>query len=228
MTYASHNRRPNPAALAGAIGIPAAFAALLVVGLAVKVVTVPEPEGLTGFMVKPIPIPPPPPPTDPVQPTSTTTTKRQATTTIPNRPDTIPIDLGSNNPIQTLPGVGDMVGPVIGPVDFGIPGPTPSASPFDPVGAAPRNDPGRWVTDSDYRARWLREGLSGSARFTLAIDASGKVTGCTITRSTGHGALDAATCDLVTKRARFESARDGTGKPVAGSFTGAITWKIPD
>ncbi|MEQ5787151.1 TonB family protein [Erythrobacter sp. NFXS35] len=225
MTYASHTRRPNPAALVGALGFPAAFAALLVVGLAVKVVTVPEPEGLTGFTVKPIPIPPPPP-VDPVEPTSTTSTRQQATTTV-TRPDTIPIDLGSDNPIQTLPGVGDMVGPIVGPVDFGTPGPAPTASPFDPVSAAPRNDPGRWVTDSDYRTRWLREGLSGSARFTLVIDAAGKVTGCTITRSTGHGALDAATCDLVTKRARFDGARDGTGKPVASSFTGAIAWKIP-
>ena len=34
MSYASHTRRPNPAALAGAIGSPAAVAALLVVGLA--------------------------------------------------------------------------------------------------------------------------------------------------------------------------------------------------
>ncbi|WP_296718105.1 energy transducer TonB [Erythrobacter sp.] len=226
MTYASHTRRPNPAALVGALGIPAAFAALLVVGLAVKVVTVPEDPGLEGFTLKPVPIPPPTP-ADPVEPTSTTSTQQQATTTTVTRPDA-PVDLGNDNPIQTLPGVGDLVGPVVSPVDFGTPGPAPSASPFDPVSAAPRNNPGRWVTDSDYRTRWMREGLSGSARFTLSIDAAGKVTGCTITRSTGHGVLDAATCDLVTDRARFDAARDGTGKPVAGSFTGAITWKIPD
>ena len=63
-----------------------------------------------------------------------------------------------------------------------------------------------------------------------AIDgiAAGKVTGCSITRSTGHGALDAATCELVSKRARFDAARDGTGKPVAGNFTGSITWNIPE
>ena len=225
MTYASHTRRPNPAALAGALGIPAAVAALLVVGLAVKVVTQPEPPTLKGFTIKPIPIPPPPP--DPVDPATTTTQPKTSTTTTVTRPDTIPVDLGSNNPIETLPGVGELTGPVIGPVDFGIPGPAPSASPFDPVSAAPRNNPARWVTDSDYRTRWIREGLSGKASFTLAIDAAGKVTGCTITRSTGHDVLDAATCDLVSKRARFDAARDGTGKPVAGRFTGSITWQIP-
>ena len=224
MTYASHTRRPNPAALAGALGIPAAFAALLVVGLAVKVVIEDKPKPIQGFTIKPIPVPPPP---DPVDPITTSSRKTGSTTTI-TRPDTIPVDLGSSNPIETLPGIGDVTGPVIGPVDFGIPGPAPSASPFDPVAAAPRNNPARWVTDSDYRTRWLREGLSGAARFTLSIDASGKVAGCTITRSTGHAALDAATCDLVTRRARFEAARDGTGKPVPGSFTGAINWRIPD
>ncbi len=228
MNYASHTRRPNPAALAGALGIPAAIAALLVTGLAVKVAIADQPPPLKGFTVKPIPIPPPPP--DPVENAAATTQQQQTSTvtTPATRPDTIPVDLGSSNPIDTLPGVGDFAGPVPGPVDFGIPGPTPSASPFDPVGATPRNNPARWVTDSDYRTRWIREGRSGTARFTLGIDATGKVAGCTITRSSGHAVLDAATCDLVSKRARFDAARDGMGKPVAGSYSGSITWKIPD
>lgn len=228
MTYASHTRRPNPAALAGALGIPAAFGALLVVGLAVTVVTRDVPPPLKGFTIKPIPVPPPPPQPQPDPVEQTTTTKRPASTTsTTTRPDVIPFNFG-NTPIDTLPGLGESTGPVVGPVDFGIPEPTPSASPFDPVDARPKNNPARWVIDSDYRSNWLRQGLSGNARFTLSISASGKVTGCTITRSTGHDVLDTATCDLLTKRARFDAARDGTGKPVAGSFTGSITWKIPE
>jgi periplasmic protein TonB len=224
MTYASNTRRPNPAALAGALGIPAAVGALLVVGLAVTVAVRPPPPPLTGVTVTPTPIPPPPP-VDPVE--QKTSSKQQAATTTPTRPEVIPFDFGST-PIGTLPGVDELAGPVVEPVDFGLPGPTPSASPFDPVGARPKNNPGRWVVDNDYRPSWLRQGLSGSASFTLAIDAAGRVAGCTITRSTGHSALDAATCELVTKRARFDAARDGTGKPVAGNFSGSITWNIPD
>lgn len=227
MTYASNTRRPNPAALAGALGIPAAVGALLVVGLAVNVVIAPEDPGLKGFTLKPVPIPPPPP--DPVDPATPTTTKPQtsAPTTI-TRPDNIPVDFGISDPIITLPGAGELTGPVVGPVDFGIPGPTPSASPFDPVGAKARGNPGRWVTNDDYRPRWIRESLTGRASFTLSIDASGKVTGCAITRSTGHTVLDKATCNLVSKRARFDAARDGNGKPVSGSYSGTITWNIPD
>jgi periplasmic protein TonB len=227
MTYASNTRRPNPAALAGALGIPAAFGVLLVVGLAVNVVIAPEDPGLEGFTLKPVPIPPPPP--DPIDPATPTTSKPQtsAPTTI-TRPDNIPLDFGISDPIITLPGVDALTGPVVGPVDFGIPGPTPSASPFDPVGAKARGNPGQWVTNDDYRPRWIRESLTGKASFTLSIDASGKVTGCAITRSTGHAVLDTATCNLVSKRARFDAARDGNGKPVSGSFSGTITWNIPN
>lgn len=226
MTYASHARRPNPAALAGALGIPAAFGALLVVGLAVTVVVAPEPPPLKSLTFKPTPLPPPPPTPD-TRATSNKTPATTPTTATTSRPATIPIDLGTSDPITALPGTGDLVGPV-GPVDFGLPGPTPSASLFDPVGAVPRGKPGTWVTNADYRPRWIREGLTGSARFALSIDAAGKVTGCTITRSTGHAALDAATCELVTKRARFDAARDGSGKPVAGTYANTVTWNIPE
>lgn len=228
MTYASANRRPNPAALLGALGIPGAFGALLVVGLAVTAVTQPAGPRIKGVEVNPFVLPPPPPkPDDPVpveNPAGPTTTSMP---TAPSRPETLPVDLGLGDPIDAFPGTGDLGGTGTVPVDFGIPGPGPSASPFDPVGARPRGNPGKWVTNDDYRSRWIMEELSGTARFTLAIDARGKVTGCTVTRSTGHAPLDAATCNLVTKRARFEAARDGNGKPVAGSYTGTITWKIP-
>jgi periplasmic protein TonB len=212
--------------LIGALGIPVAVGALLVVGLAVKVVIAPEDPGLKGFTLKPVPISPPPP--DPVDPATPTTQQPSSTIAPVSRPDTIPLDFGTSDPIMTLPGVGELTGPIAGPVDFGIPAPTPSASPYAPVAASPRGNPGRWVTNSDYRPRWIREELTGSASFTLNIDAGGKVRGCTITRSTGHSVLDQATCDLVSSRARFDAARDGSGKPVAGSYSGSITWKIPD
>jgi protein TonB len=94
--------------------------------------------------------------------------------------------------------------------------------------ARPKGSLGEWVTDADYRSRWIREGMSGTARFTLAIDPSGRISECTITRSSGHAELDAATCRLIERRARFEPARDGAGNRVAGTYSNAINWKIPD
>ncbi|WP_181443464.1 TonB family protein [Porphyrobacter sp. YT40] len=229
MTYASANRRPNPAAMVGALGIPGAFGALLVVGLAVTVVTVPEKPRPEARDIPDFPLPPPPPP-KPDTPRERDTPTSGPTTTPDNptlpTPD-LPTDWsGWDAPADPFPGTGDS-GAGTGATGDSLPDPGPSASPFDPVGAKPKGNPGRWVTNEDYRTRWVREELTGTARFTLAISASGKVTGCTITRSTGHAALDTATCELVTKRARFEAARDGMGKAVAGSYSGSITWQIP-
>lgn len=226
MTYASANRRPNPAALTAALGIPGAIGALLVVGLAVTVVTVPKDKPLTGETITETKLPPPPPPTDPQPKTDARTTS--TTTPAPPRPvDQQMFEFPIGDTFPTDPGSGDLTGTGTGPVDFGIPGPTPTTTLYDPVGARAKGNPSRWVTNDDYRNRWILEEMAGTARFNLAIDARGKVTGCTITRSTGHAPLDAATCDLVTKRARFDAARDNTGKPVAGSYNGVITWQIP-
>jgi len=223
MTYATANRRPNAAALAGALGIPGGMAALLVVGLAVTVATTPKDRPLIGEVIT-TPLPPPPPPTPDDQQAKTT-----STTTTPT-PDPRPADpslseLPLGDPIPLPPGTGDSLG--TGPIDLGIPDPTPTTALFEPVGVRVRGNPGKWVTDADYRTRWIYEEMAGTARFTLSIDTRGQVTGCTITKSTGHAPLDAATCDLVSKRARFDAARDNLGKPVAGSYKGVITWSIP-
>jgi protein TonB len=228
MNYASANRRLSPAAMLGALGIPGAFGALLVVGLAVTVVTVPKPPRPEARDVTDMPLPPPPPPTpeakrDRKTPTTTPTTP---TTDDPPAPTPLPpLDKDWGNP---GPQTGTGTGTGTGPATTGLPDPGPSASPFDAVGAKPKGNPGRWVTNDDYRPRWVREDMTGTARFTLSIDASGRVTGCTITRSTGHAPLDAATCELVTKRARFDAARDTSGRSVAGSYKGSITWQIPE
>jgi len=228
MTYVSANRRPNAAALAGALGIPGAFGALLIVGLAVTVTHTPKPPNPEARDVTDMPLPPPPPPTPTPEtkqsdaPTTTTTTPLPT----PLPPSPLPVDLGRGDPVPTFPTGGETV--TTGPITFGN-GPSPSpASLYDPVGAKPKGNPGNWVTNEDYRPRWIQEELSGTARFTLQIDARGKVTGCTITRSTGHPALDTATCDLVSKRARFDAARDGNGKPVAGSYSNSVRWSIPE
>lgn len=227
MTYASANRRPNPAALAGALGIPGAVGALLVVGLAVTVVTKPAAPNPKGEIITETILPPPPPKADDPVPVSNPAAPTTSIPDTPTQPMTLPVDLGLGDPVAAFPGTGDP-GIGTGMVETGLPDPGPSASPFDPVGARPKGDPGKWVTNDDYRPRWIREDMAGTARFTLSIDARGKVSGCTVTRPTGHAPLDAATCDLVTKRARFEAARDGNGKAVAGSYSGTITWKIPE
>lgn len=224
MSYAANANRLNPAAMVGALGVPGAFGAVLVLGLAVKVVVDPPVANPTGFTVT---VEPPDTP-DPVEPEQTTSSNTQPTTQTPQftvtRPDSeFEFEMGSTAPIGELPDLdSDFTGFETIPVE--IPRPAPA---FNPVDASPRGNPGRWITDNDYRTSWINRGYSGVASFSLEISASGRVSDCRITQSTGHDALDAATCRLLTSRARFEPAKDNTGNSVAGTYSNSVNWTIP-
>lgn len=86
----------------------------------------------------------------------------------------------------------------------------------DPASARPKGNTSRWVTTDDYRSRWILKEMAGTARFNLTIDTRGTVTGCTVTCSTGHAPLGAATCEMVTRRARPEAAHGGTRQAGGG------------
>ncbi|TNE55539.1 MAG: energy transducer TonB, partial [Sphingomonadales bacterium] len=194
--------------------------ALLIAGLAVTEIIVPEPgKRFVGIDFKD---PPPPPPPDDPQPKAA-----GGSSIVAPRP---PTDVSRSDPIiDTISDIGPITDDLaLIPVPhFENIGPPPMPT-IEPKIASPRNAIGRWVTDDDYRARWIREGLSGTASFTLQVSASGRVTDCRITRSTGHGVLDRATCELITRRARFNPALEASGKPVSGTFSSSIRWKLPD
>lgn len=105
--------------------------------------------------------------------------------------------------------------------------PTPPPPRFTPKSARPRGGTGNWVSDNDYPTGDLRAGHEGRTSYRLAIDASGKVTDCTVTTSSGWSGLDRATCDRISSRARFDPATNSDGDRVAGTFSGAVTWRIP-
>lgn len=105
------------------------------------------------------------------------------------------------------------------------PDPVPS---FAPRVAKPRNAPSSWATTNDYPTRDIREGNEGLTRFRLSISADGKVLDCQVTGSSGFAGLDSATCDKVSRRARFNPATDSSGNTVPGTYSGSIRWQIPD
>ncbi|WP_114951480.1 energy transducer TonB [Sphingosinicella terrae] len=70
------------------------------------------------------------------------------------------------------------------------------------------------IRNRDYPRSAVRARAQGEVFARLRIDADGRVTDCRIARSSGHEALDAATCRLILERFRFEPARDGRGDPV--------------
>lgn len=220
--------RADPAARAKAAimvgGIHALLGAGLIVGLSftgvidvgVNPKTIFIPEAKT---------PPPPPPDDVVE------------SGPPYVPTTAPI------PKRNLSDVSDSVIPQLDDFpqdDFVVrdpdPLPTPSFSPtpdplpspnFTPSAPIPRNA-ASWISTDDYPRIGIARQMEGTAHYRLVIGSNGRVNECEVTTSSGHAALDTATCRLLEQRARFDAAKDQTGRTVVSTYSGRVTWQLPD
>lgn len=230
MAYAYANQPQNrAAAIAGVAAIHAGLGALLIYGLATGSFAPPESPKLSAGQ---IPIEPPPPPEPTAEPSPDKAQEASSRpvvaplpptslATSPPRVDTSDIILPPAPPVPVpLPNVAPTVAPPPPP-----PSPTPS---FDPVAARPSNSPGGWVTQADYRQAWISREYTGTVGFRLSVGASGRVENCSVTRSSGVSALDQATCQLITRRARFDPAKNGQGRAVAGTYSSAVRWQLPD
>jgi TonB family protein len=96
----------------------------------------------------------------------------------------------------------------------------PLAKALQPVGRE------NWITDSDYPDLARRQALHGTLVYRLEIDADGKVTNCTILRSSSAPLLDRTTCKLLLKRARFIPGQDGDGKNIPATYTAPFVWTL--
>jgi protein TonB len=128
-------------------------------------------------------------------------------------------------PVQTVvtPPPAAPVVPIIAPPAPVAP-PPPRVQPKQPV---PKGNPANWATTNDYPTRALREEREGTTSFRVTVGPDGRVTGCTVTSSSGSPDLDEATCSNVTRRARFNPATDGEGQPTTGSYSNRVRWVIP-
>jgi protein TonB len=85
----------------------------------------------------------------------------------------------------------------------------------------------RYFSTDDYPTAALASRAEGVVGFALTIGADGRIIGCAITRSSGSAALDAATCNILRRRARFAPAMDGNGRPVVSTLDQQVEWKLP-
>lgn len=119
------------------------------------------------------------------------------------------------------------------PITYTAP-PAPPAPPPPPPSPPRVVEPARaraslagLITTEDYPPSALRNEEQGTVRVRLSVDTSGRVTGCTVSQSSGHSSLDQTTCRLLQRRARFTPARDNTGQPIADTITSPpIRWQI--
>jgi TonB family protein len=110
----------------------------------------------------------------------------------------------------------------------GLPPPPPPPSP-PPV----RGEPARakanlasLISNDDYPIEALRNEEEGTVGFMLRVGTDGLVEKCTVTSPSGSAALDSATCNLLTERARFTPARNKRGKPIPDTVAARIIWRI--
>ena len=94
--------------------------------------------------------------------------------------------------------------------------------------AAQPIDQARWITPDDYPQAALRDAQEGATAYRLTIAPDGTAERCEVIHSSGFSALDAKTCPLVTRRARFTPARDEKGDVTYGVVWDWGVWTIPE
>ena len=101
--------------------------------------------------------------------------------------------------------------------------------PSDTTGPSPANaNLVQIFSTDDYPMEAIRREEQGTVAYRLTISRRGRVTGCEVISSSGSAALDSQTCRILTKRARFEPARNTDGERVAGNYSGRIRWELPE
>lgn len=81
-------------------------------------------------------------------------------------------------------------------------------------------------TEADYPSSSLRNEEEGVTTVRVDVSPEGRVTSCSVTKSSGHPALDNETCKLMQRRARFTPATDTSGAKVADTIVQAVRWQI--
>ena len=82
------------------------------------------------------------------------------------------------------------------------------------------------ITYADYPMEAIRRGEAGVVSVLLQVSAEGTVTRCDVTESSLSKPLDAQTCDLLARRARFAPAMDESGRKIAGAYRLSTPWGL--
>lgn len=81
------------------------------------------------------------------------------------------------------------------------------------------------ISIGDYPREAMDRHEEGTVKAVFRISPQGRATGCQITQSATQ-ALDAATCYVVMRRAKFKPATGEDGTPKESEFSTSVTWKL--
>lgn len=225
---------------AAAIAVEALLAALLLAGLGVQQGT----RYGAGASLLSFDVPPPPQPPAPEPAKRRAAPKEEGAAAPPNRVSRAteivapppPIVL-QPPPLVTAPkpatandfssGAAPVAGPGTGAGGEGA-GTGSGGSGDGPGGGG--GEPLRWIggriTDADYPRRALNAGFSGTVGLRFVVGVNGRVSSCTVTRSSGNRDLDETTCKLIQKRFRYVPSKDAAGRPYPDTVTGEHRWDL--
>ena len=117
--------------------------------------------------------------------------------------------------------------PIIPPVVQAPPPPPPPPPPRKVEPARPRGSLVGLFSPDDYPSSAQSAGAEGTVRASITVGPDGRVTGCSVTQSSGNNALDNATCNIIRRRAKFTPARDSNGQAVSDTISSPpITWRL--
>src|SRR5690606_17540542 len=107
------------------------------------------------------------------------------------------------------------------------PPPPPPPPPSQTRGATP-DGLARWSAriQENYPSRAVRDEIEGRVGVRVTIGTNGRVSGCTVTSSSGSSILDDAACDGMQRYARFNPALDDAGNPTTGSYSTTIVYNL--
>jgi len=224
--------------IAGAVGaaiVQALFAWVLIVGLTVGVSRGID-DPLKLFSVTP---PPPPPKTVPEPPhASHKKAGKAAPANLRAKPTEIvapkPVAPVQPPPVVAAPKAGPGTAPSAGAAP--VPGPgtgaggqgdgTGGGGDGDGDGGTPLEFIKGEIKPSDYPHDALKAGASGTVYLRFIVGVEGRVTSCTVTKTSGNAELDSTTCRLIMERFRYRPTRDRHGRPVPDEVIGFHKWDL--
>jgi protein TonB len=82
------------------------------------------------------------------------------------------------------------------------------------------------INEKDYPREAVRAHQSGKVFMRFTVGTNGRVSDCSVTKSSGSPSLDATTCRLIIQRFRYEPSRDAQGRAYADTVDGEHEWRV--
>jgi len=103
----------------------------------------------------------------------------------------------------------------------------PWSIPKDDFGGATPLNMSEWSRLEDYPLSSISAGEKGYVTVAFLIGVDGRISDCSVVRSSGFARLDAIPCPTLIQRARFSPALDSSGKPrPTRGRTSIIYWTV--